>query len=375
MYARRLAASSAADGSAPRRPRVSLESSTPLVSIGMPVYNAAATLRRAIDSLLAQEYGHFELIVSDNASTDATGDICSELAARDPRIRYIRQDVNRGPAWNFNHVVELARGKYFMRMSHDDVRAPSYLTKCVALLEANPRAVLSHSHTAAFYGEIDNVACILTHDTVIDVRSPSRRFMRALRSLPASAIDGVFRTDVLRQKTRLLQPYLSSDVVLTHELTLHGEFVQVPEVLFWRSGKAVLPPPQDVQRWSGEAAPLSRLMLPAVVLLINHLRSIRRSPLGTCAKTALSLRVIGHECKVAFVKAAFRAATALAPGACPAWLLRTMIQQANDMSNRRLLQHPRDLPPAVHPMWPLLNHRDQPQAMRLQRTLEARLYR
>src|SRR5207249_8374729 len=102
------------------------ESLKPLVSVGMGVYNAEATLRRAIESVLCQDYGHFELIISDNASTDRTGDICRALAEQDSRIVYSRQASNRGVGWNFNHVVGLATGKYFMRMSHDDVRAPTY---------------------------------------------------------------------------------------------------------------------------------------------------------------------------------------------------------------------------------------------------------
>jgi len=340
----------------------------------MPVYNAAGTLRRALDSLLAQDYRHFDLLVSDNASTDDTEGICRAVARQDARVSYVRHDVNRGPVWNFNYVVGQARGRYFMRMSHDDIRSPQYLSKCVERLEANPRAVLCHSYTAAFYGEPSNVLSILTHDTLEGVVDPRERFLRALRHLPASAIDGVFRTEALRAHTRLMQPYLSSDIVLTHELSLYGEFVQVPEVLFWRSGKVILPPPQTVQRWSGQEAVVPRLKRPFVVLIENHLRSIGRSPLSAIDKAWLVARLLAHEAKVAAAKATFRVLTATFGARCPLWSLRWAIRVASDNPNVRILKPPRELPPVLHPTWRLLDHRDQEKALALQRELDERLY-
>lgn len=91
----------------------------PLVSIGMPVYNGEKYIRQALDSLLAQDYGHFELIISDNASTDGTPEICREYAARDSRIAYYRNQENMGAAWNFKRVLDLAAGEYFMWLPHD----------------------------------------------------------------------------------------------------------------------------------------------------------------------------------------------------------------------------------------------------------------
>src|SRR3954470_15735733 len=85
----------------------------PLVSIGLPVYNGARYIAEALESLLAQTYTAFELIISDNGSTDATRSICEEFAARDGRVRYVRHETNRGLAWNWNHVFELSRRPYF----------------------------------------------------------------------------------------------------------------------------------------------------------------------------------------------------------------------------------------------------------------------
>ena len=95
----------------------------PRVSIGLPVYNGENYMAAAIDSLLAQTFTDFELIISDNASTDATEQICRDYAHRDGRIRYYREEVNRGAAWNFTHTFELARGEYFKWHAHDDLCA------------------------------------------------------------------------------------------------------------------------------------------------------------------------------------------------------------------------------------------------------------
>lgn len=114
-----------------------------LVSIGMPVYNGERYIVEALDSLLAQDYENFELIISDNASTDRTQGICLEYTSRDKRIRYYRNETNMGALWNFNRVFELSSGEYFMWASHDDLWRPHFISELVGLLEATPSAVLA----------------------------------------------------------------------------------------------------------------------------------------------------------------------------------------------------------------------------------------
>lgn len=92
----------------------------PVVSIGMPVYNGEPFIREALDSLLDQTFTNFELIISDNASTDGTEAICREYASKDERIRYVRQTENRGALANFQFVLDEAVGEYFMWAAHDD---------------------------------------------------------------------------------------------------------------------------------------------------------------------------------------------------------------------------------------------------------------
>lgn len=90
------------------------------VSIGMPVFNGEKFVREALDSLMGQTFTDFELIISDNASTDATEPICRSYACHDSRIRYIRQPVNLGALPNFQFVLNKASGEYFMWAACDD---------------------------------------------------------------------------------------------------------------------------------------------------------------------------------------------------------------------------------------------------------------
>lgn len=112
----------------------------PRVSVGMPVYNGARYLRGAVEAFLAQTFGDFELIISDNASTDRTAAIAQELAARDPRIRLIRQERNIGAVANFAFVLGEARGEFFQWAAHDDLWRPFWLERAVAALDADPEA-------------------------------------------------------------------------------------------------------------------------------------------------------------------------------------------------------------------------------------------
>src|SRR2546425_2550054 len=120
---------------------------SPLVSIGLPVYNGENYVREAIESILDQGFADFELIISDNASTDRTGEICREWISRDSRVRYYKSEVNRGLAWNFNRVFELACGRYFLWVSHDDRVGEDYLSRCLEVLERYSGVVLCFSNS------------------------------------------------------------------------------------------------------------------------------------------------------------------------------------------------------------------------------------
>jgi len=122
-----------------------MKNKSPLVSIGMPVYNGGRFLSEALDSLLNQDFQNFELIISDNASTDNTAEICKRYLKKDNRIKYYRNEVNIGAAANFNKVVEYASAPYFMWAAYDDLWEPSYISELVKVLEFDKSTVLAFS--------------------------------------------------------------------------------------------------------------------------------------------------------------------------------------------------------------------------------------
>ncbi len=219
----------------------------PRVSVCLPVYQGEAYVQAAIDSVLQQSFTNLELIVSDNASIDRTGDIVRAAAANDPRVRYVRSDVNRGLAWNHNRAFELARGEYAMWIGHDDVIAPDYVERCVAALEQDPGAVLAYTHSS----DIDDSGVRLRDvDLPIIAQSnkASRRYRDAVQyESRCDVIFGVMRSAVLRQ-TRLHGGFHGSDWVLIAEMALRGRFAFVPAHLFSRR-KHVLQSSRLHDRW------------------------------------------------------------------------------------------------------------------------------
>ena len=207
-------------------------SDTPRVSVGLPVYNGERYLALAIESILAQTFGDFELIIGDNASTDGTEEICRRFAAADKRIRYLRHPTNIGGGRNFNEVYYQGRAPYFRWAAHDDLHAPEYLARCVDALDADSSLVACHTHVRFIDAEGRAI-----HDHVYPpghaaARDPASRFADLLREDRHSLeMFGLFRVSALRS-TRLLGGYVASDRVLRAHLGLLGRFHVVPEPLF-----------------------------------------------------------------------------------------------------------------------------------------------
>ncbi len=204
-----------------------------MVSVGMPVYNGEAHIRKAIESILGQTFTDFELVISDNASSDGTAAICQEYAARDSRIRIFRNEINRGSVYNDNRVFQLSRGKYFKWASSNDYIAPTMLEECVNVLDRRPEVVLCYSHSCLLD---DQGALIEEHEDALDLEndSPSFRFRRITCDMGLNnAFSGLIRSDVLRQTT-YLENYLASDLPVMAELALHGKFHEIPRPLFFR---------------------------------------------------------------------------------------------------------------------------------------------
>ena len=212
--------------------------SSPCVSIGLPVYNGENYLAEAIESLLSQSLTDFELIISDNASTDATQSICEKYQKQDPRIRYTRTDQNLGAAQNYNRIVPLAQGRYFKWAAHDDNCYPDFLSGCVTTLDAHQDAVLCYPSTHVIdgagkvlreYRDGLGVAQASSHERLLAYLRAN--FMR--RKGMCNPIFGVMRTAALR-KTRMIQKFVASDRLLLAHFALLGKSIELPDILFQR---------------------------------------------------------------------------------------------------------------------------------------------
>lgn len=256
----------------------------PRVSIGMPVFNGENYLAEALDSLLAQTYSDFELIISDNASTDGTQEICRTYEAKDHRIRYFRNQTNIGAAKNYNRVFELSSGEYFKWAAHDDLCAPEYLRKCIEVLDRNPSVVVCHPKT--IYINEKGEVCKY-YDDKLDLRSPRPHeryhdyFFRPYRR--CNAIFGVIRANELK-KTPLIGSYFGSDQVLLGELALRGKIYRVSEPLFFRRDHPqqlwnVNPTRTMIEAWY-DPTRARKITFPHWRLLLEHFRSIKRTPLS-----------------------------------------------------------------------------------------------
>jgi len=278
----------------------------PLVSIGVPVYNGAAGIARALEGLLRQDYANLEIVISDNASTDATPEICRDFEARDPRVKYTRSDQNRGSSWNFNRVFELSSGKYFMWAAHDDVREPSFVGACVARLEEEPDAVLCQAHTAMFIEGRSELLCIAHLNSFEGVTGLVARYRETLKRFPATAFYGLYRASAVR-KTNVFEPRIATDVAFIQELSIYGRFVQVRQVLFHYFGR---------KRWNTVDEDYRAIFgvdkkpwwyLPFAVLFWSHCQRVARSPTRWWTKLRLWGVLLTHELGQAALKLLIKA--------------------------------------------------------------------
>jgi len=257
---------------------------SPLVSVGMPVFNGANYVAQAIESVLAQTLGDLELIICDNASTDGTEAICRTFAATDRRVHYVRNASNIGAGANFDRCFHLARGTYFLWAAHDDMRAPDYVARAVAALEANPQAVLC----IAGIVEIAADGHVLRHyATSLDAMAapdPARRFACVIHSHhQCEDFFGVYRRSALLG-SGLIGTFSGSDRVLLAEMALRGPWVRLPEFLFLhrehaeRATRALLLVDRAAaERWLAPQARPGKGRLFHLVLYRDYWRVVRRN--------------------------------------------------------------------------------------------------
>lgn len=263
----------------------------PRLSIGLPVYNGEQYLAESLDALLGQSYEDFELIISDNASTDGTEDICRRYLAQDPRICYFRQPRNIGAAPNHNFVFRQARGELFKWASHDDLYGRDLLLRCVEALDEYPHVVLSHAWQAIIDGA-GNITQSVDYPLATDSLRAPERFRSMLFAVAGDDFYGVIRADVLR-RIAPHDSYHHADRTIVAEIGLHGPFYQVPELLYFRRDhpdRAERANPTKRSRCANlDPRRADRLRHPTVRLLSDYVWGfvavIRRAPLSAADRS------------------------------------------------------------------------------------------
>jgi glycosyltransferase involved in cell wall biosynthesis len=215
-------------------------SDTPKASLGLPVRNGAATIARAIESVQAQTYENWELVISDNLSTDGTSEICARYAAADPRVRHVPTWRDLSQNDNFCETFHLSRGTYFRWYGDDDWLETGYLEHTVAALDAAADAVLCTTlqcyHDQSGPWEVVDHISALGGVTSSDPSKRLRQLLRLFETGDLRGIDPVYslvRRDVMTT-TVLMAPYRFGDFMFSCEIALNGPFVHVPEMLAHR---------------------------------------------------------------------------------------------------------------------------------------------
>lgn len=267
-----------------------MTASAPLVSVGLPVYNGEVFLARALESLLAQDFSDFEIVICDNASRDKTEEICRSYAERDSRVRYHRNQENIGLAGNFNRTFELSRGAYFKWAAHDDWHAPESLRLSVEAMQKHPDAVLCATGVSIVD---ENGSEIGTWTPNPDFATPNacRRTRLLLKTLGEThPMYGLLRSESLA-KTHLVHAYVGSDRTMLTELSLLGPMATVQQKLHYYTVSAIA---RRNYRPSLHYDPNNDGKLPLRTwrLIRQHLGVVRRSALSPHEKLLVAGTVL-----------------------------------------------------------------------------------
>lgn len=270
-----------------------VEMKMPKVSIGMPVYNSEQWISDSIESILAQTFDDLELVISDNASTDGTGDICREFSLRDKRVRYYRNDSNIGASDNYNAVFHYSVGEYFKWASSNDICKKTFLASCIEVLDERPDVVLCYPKTRLFDGDLSN-AKDYEDDLHLIEESACARFSGIIDRMGLNNVmNGVMRSEVL-QRTALIKTFFSSDVSLMSELALYGKFFEVPEYLFYRrmdeeSATKLKSEEEVLKHYDPELK--NPMLFQNWKINLEYIKAVSRAPLELSERACLAKRI------------------------------------------------------------------------------------
>jgi glycosyltransferase involved in cell wall biosynthesis len=251
------------------------------LSIGLPVYNGAAYLKQVLDSILEQTYSNFELIISDNASTDATQQICEAYVSRDPRVRYLRNPENIGAMQNWYRTFHLSTGEFFLGAAHDDVFHPMFVQRCIEALDNHPEAVVCYTRTKIIDEEGNHVRNFVVDIDTTSAKSHLRLYNVITVDYLCIQLLGVFRSSAFRS-TRHFVGYKGCDRNVLAEFSLLGLILEVPEYLFYHRLY-----PQALGAAMNSNRPVNELRLldpgidwnvrfPTFIRFVNYFASVQR---------------------------------------------------------------------------------------------------
>lgn len=264
----------------------------------MPAYNSEATIASAIESLLAQTLTSFELVVSDNASTDGTAEIVQDFARRDARVRLDRLPQNVGANLNYSRVAQAPRAEYFKWASSNDWCAPTFLESCVAVLDSRPDVAVAAPRTRTFESDVTRAVDYVDDIEAVD-EDPVRRFVQVMTELRLNnVVNGVIRVSALR-RTSYVEHFRQSDIVLIAHLALLGKLVLLDQPLFYRR----LEPKSATKLMSADAVHrhhyprrTARALFPAWRRSLALLEAVVRTDL----KTSQRARALVHTARMSY---------------------------------------------------------------------------
>jgi glycosyltransferase involved in cell wall biosynthesis len=292
----------------------------PKLSIGIPVFNGQEFLPELLDSLLAQTFRDFEILICDNASTDQTLEICREYEQRDSRIHYFHNSRNLGAVANFNRVFELSTAPLFKWAAHDDLYHDGYLAACVSLLEANPDTVLAHTDTAFINEKGELLHYEQETGSFVDRKTGRRywtdvpglgdtpvavsRFWQVLtRAHLGTHMFGVVRREALRQ-TSLLLNFTGSNRAMLAELALLGRFRCADQPLFLTRYHANVFPALDHTEPRSFRSTDDKRYTRRISQIKAFFGAPRGKPIGALSKLACFMLVATHSAGVVARQAA-----------------------------------------------------------------------
>ena len=265
----------------------------PRVSVGMPLYNREKYVGASIEAHLNQTYTDFELIITDNASTDRSPEICASYAEKDPRVKYFRNPQNLGAAGNYNRCFELATGEYFRWTPSDDLISPNLLERAVEILDHDPSVFVAYPRTKLINAQ-GEVTGDFDENLFLMGDQPSERWKGVQRNLRLGNLHyGLNRAEKFR-KTGLLRNYNGGDFPLIAEMSLYGKFYEIPDAFFYRrmheEASSALKNSADIMAFY-DPKKREKLVLYNWMHLGAHIVSVAGAPISVSEK----LRIYAYE--------------------------------------------------------------------------------